>query len=111
MGLFNNTIDRAYAEYAGHKISVVNSWKLFPTKAFAVLTIDDVECDVDREFRTPDPAKALLRADNFSEKLESVEVYFAGVFKVKIAILVNGDVIYEDKLSKLDQWHVDAVTS
>lgn len=111
MGVFNYTTQTAAVQVAGHNIEVVNSWKVGPNKAKAALTIDGVECDVNTQFAAPTPAVPSLTAENFSEALKTVEVFFAGVFKIKIAILVNGEIVYEDKLSRLDQWHVKAAAA
>ena len=47
-----------------------------------------------------------MTATDVSESIKSIEVFFAGVFSIKISIVVNGEVIQKDDLSTLDELHV-----
>ena len=47
-----------------------------------------------------------MTATDVSESIKSIEVFFAGVFSIKISIVVNGEVIQKDDLSILDELHV-----
>ena len=106
MGLFKYTKNYAVAQFEGHLIKVENFWKVLPPKSHATLSVDDVEVARDTGFTMPTPHAPQMTATDVSESIKSIEVFFAGVFSIKISIVVNGEVIQKDDLSTLDELHV-----
>jgi len=107
MGFFKYTRNAAVADFEGHLIRVENAWKMLPPKSLATLSVDGVELDRDASFAFPTPNVAQLKAVNVSEKIRTIDVFFAGVFSIKISIVVNdGELIQKDELTRLDEMHV-----
>ena len=85
-------------------IKVSNWWSLKGGELVgaADLYIDGVAKDQNTSL-VPNPHKPLLSAFDISETMQSVEVFAAGVFKVKVSILVNGEVVLREDLSWIDR--------
>ena len=88
-------------EYRGNKILVTNWWN-WSLEGSADLLINDELVDSSDE-ASPDFSKPLLKIFNYNETIESVEVFVAGAISVKISIMVNGEIIYQDRLTFLDR--------
>lgn len=88
----------------GTTIKVSNWWSLKGGELVgaADLYIDGVAKDQNTSL-VPNPHKPLLSAVDISETMQSVEVFAAGVFKVKVSILVNGEVVLREDLSWIDR--------
>jgi hypothetical protein len=52
----------------------------------------------------PDTKKPMLKHNGFSESIQSIEVFVAGAFSVKISVLVNGEIIFNDPLNVIDKF-------
>lgn len=88
----------------GATIKVSNWWSLKGGELVgaADLYINDVAKDQNTSL-VPNPHKPLLSAYGISETVQSVEVFAAGVFKVKVSIMVNGEVALRENLSWIDR--------
>lgn len=76
---------------------------MFPLESKATLLIDGSEVDFSREFANYNPNKAQLRATDVTEDIRYVEVFFIGVFRIKIAIFVNGEPVFQEPISWADK--------
>ena len=81
----------------------VSNWWNWEMKGSADLYLDDEHLDKNTDMLA-NPKKVLLSKYEVSENIKSIEVYAAGVFKVKISILVNGNVVLADQLSLIDRF-------
>ena len=88
------------AEYRDHKISVTKWYWSFQGSADLYINGELVDSS-DEAF--PDINKPLLKAYEYNETIESLEVFIAGTFSVKISIMVNGENIHQDSLTFLDR--------
>ncbi len=79
---------------------------MFPLESKATLLIDGSEVDVSRELLVYNPNKPMLRAINITENIQSVEVFVIGVFRIKIAIFVNGEPVYQEAISWADKMQI-----
>ena len=50
------------------------------------------------------PKKVFLSKYDVSDDIKSIEVFAAVFFEIKISILVNGDIVLQDKLSLIDRF-------
>ena len=91
-------------DFNGKIIKVTNWWSVAAgeMKGSADLYINDEHLDKSTDL-VANPNLALLSKYEFSEDIKSIEVYAAGTFKVKISIMVNGEIVLQDKLSFLDR--------
>jgi len=91
-------------DFNGKIIKVTNWWSVAPgeMKGSADLYVDDEHLDKNTDL-IANPNIALLSKYEFSEEIKSIEVYAAGNFKVKISIMVNGEIVLQDKLSFIDR--------
>ena len=91
-------------DFNGKIIKVTNWWSVAAgeMKGSADLYVDDEHLDKNTDL-IANPNIALLSKYEFSEDIKSIEVYAAGNFKVKISIMVNGEIVLQDKLSFLDR--------
>ena len=87
--------------FQGEKIKVTNWWNR-NMEGSADLFIDDEHLDKNTELFA-NPHKPLLAKKEFSENIKSIEVFVAGVFEIKISIMVNGENVFQDKLSIIDR--------
>ena len=72
-------------------------------KGSADLYLDDEHLDKNKEM-VVNPKKVLLSKYEVSEDIKSIEVFAAGAFKIKISIMINGDIVFADKLSLVDRF-------
>ena len=103
MGIFRATVLEARVNYKGHDILFTNSWSLVPLRAKSTLKVDGVEVAKSTEITHPNPHEPLLSVENISPNLGSIDVFCIGVLKVKASIVVNGEVVHQDKIDALDR--------
>ena len=84
-----------------HIILVTNWWDWDMTGS-ADLYVDGQHLDQNNEM-LPDAKKPMLKCEGFSESIQSIEVFVAGAFSVKISVLVNGESIHCDPLNMFDR--------
>ena len=94
--------------YKNHDILISNWWG-WDLKGSADLYIDDQHLDQDTSI-VAETNRPLLKTSNFSDNISSLEVYVAGLFSVKISVLVNGVNIYSDRLNMLDRLFIKKST-
>ncbi len=85
------------------KIIKVSNWWDWKMKGSADLYLDDEHLDKNTDM-VANPKKVLLSKYEVSSDIKSIEVFAAGAFKIKISIMVNGDIVFADKLSLLDRF-------
>ena len=102
----NNMEKSNYKEWSvdfnGKIIKVTNWFNLVEMKGSEHLYIDDEHLDKNTDL-IANPNIALFSKYEFSEDIKSIEVYAAGTFKVKISIMINGEIVLQDKLSFVDR--------
>ena len=81
-------------DFNGREIKVSNwwSWKM---DSAADLYLDGEHLDQNTE-KVATGRKVLLSKYDVSEDIKSIEVYASFFFKLKLKILVNGNIIYQD---------------
>ena len=94
--------------YKNHDILISNWWG-WDLKGSADLYIDDQHLDQDSSI-VAETNRPLLKTSNFSDNISSLEVYVAGLFSVKISVLVNGVNIYSDPLNMIDRLFIKKST-
>ena len=85
------------------KIIKVSNWWNWEGKGSADLYIDNEHLDQNTDMLV-NPTEAMLSKSEVSDDIKSIEVFLAGVFSVKLSIMVNGVVVLQDKLSLLDRF-------
>ena len=88
-------------EYMGQEIKVTNWWN-WDGESSADLFINDKHVDKYDE-KLANPNISVLNANKYSEEIQTLKVYFAGVFKIKVLIKVNGENVFQDKLNIIDK--------
>ena len=88
--------------FGDHTILITNWWNWNMTGS-ADLYIDGQHLDQSTEM-LPDTKKPMLKHNGFSESIQSIEVFVAGAFSVKISVLVNGETIFNDPLNVIDKF-------
>ena len=88
-------------KYQNHNILISNWWG-WNLKGSADLYIDNQHLDQNTSM-IPDTSKPFLKNYNFSDDIDSVEVFIGGFFSVKISVLVNGTNVYKDPLNMIDR--------
>ena len=81
----------------------VSNWWNWEMKGSADLYLDDEHLDKNTDM-VANPKKVLLSKYEVSDDIKSIEVFAAGAFKIKISIMVNGDIVLADKLSLIDRF-------
>jgi hypothetical protein len=81
-------------DFNGREIKVTNwwSWKM---DGAADLYLDGEHLDQNTD-KIATGRKVLLSKYDVSEDIKSIEVYVSFFFKLKLKILVNGNIIYQD---------------
>ena len=87
--------------YQKHNILISNWWG-WNLKGSADLYIDNQHLDQNTSM-IPDTRRPFLKNYNFSDDIDSVEVFIGGFFSVNIPVLVNGKNIYTDPLNMIDR--------
>ena len=87
-------LDERTVDFNGREIKVSNwwSWKM---DGAADLYLDGEHLDQNTD-KIATGRKVLLSKYDVSEDIKSIEVYASFFFKLKLKILVNGNVIYQD---------------
>ena len=88
--------------FDGKTIKVSNWWD-WKMRGSADLYLDDEHLDKNTDMMA-NPKKVLLSKYEISDEIKSIEVFAAGAFKIKISIMVNGDIVFADKLSLMDRF-------
>ena len=81
-------------DFNGKQIKVTNWWN-WKLQGAADLYLDGEHLDQNTD-KIANPKKILLSKYDFSEDIKSIEVYASYIFKLKLKILVNGDIVYKD---------------
>ena len=87
-------LDERTVDFNGREIKVSNwwSWKM---DGAADLYLDGEHLDQNTD-KIATGRKVLLSKYDISEDIKSIEVYASFFFKLKLKILVNGNIIYQD---------------
>ena len=87
-------LDERTVDFNGREIKVSNwwSWKM---DGAADLYLDGEHLDQNTD-KIATGRKVLLSKYGVSEDIKSIEVYASFFFKLKLKILVNGNIIYQD---------------
>ena len=88
-------LDERTVDFNGREIKVSNwwSWKM---DGAADLYLDGKHLDQNTD-KIVTGRKVLLSKYDVSEDIKSIEVYASYFYKLKLKILVNGNIIYQDK--------------
>jgi len=89
-----NLIERT-ADFNGREIKVSNWWN-WRGQGSADLYLDGEHLAKNTD-TVATGRKVLLSKYDLSEDIKSIEVYASYFFKLKVKILVNGNIIYQDK--------------
>ena len=81
-------------EFKGKEIKVTNWWN-WKLQGEADLYLDGEHLDKNTD-KIANPKKILLSKYNYSDDIKSIEVYASYFFKLKLKILVNGNIVYKD---------------
>ncbi len=87
--------------YKNHNILISNWWG-WNLEGSSDLYVDDQLLDQNTNM-VPDTSKPFLKTYNFSNNIDSIEVFIGGFFSVKISVLVNGENIFQDQLNIIDR--------
>jgi hypothetical protein len=87
-------LDERTVDFNGREIKVTNwwSWKM---DGAVDLYLDGEHLDQNTD-KIATGRKVLLSKYDVSEDIKSIEVYVSFFFKLKLKILVNGNIIYQD---------------
>ena len=81
-------------DFNGKEIKVTNWWN-WKLQGAADLYLDGEHLDQNTD-KIANPKKILLSKYDYSEDIKSIEVYASYFFKLKLKILVNGNIVYKD---------------
>jgi len=76
---------------------------MVPLKTLATLAVDGNVIASSHKLTHADPNVPLLSVTNVSGTIQSLEVFVIGITSVKVAISVNDDFVYKDKIGLLDK--------
>ena len=97
--IFMNTdkpnLQERTVDFNGKEIKVSNWWS-WRMDGAADLFLDGEHLDQDTS-KVATGRKVLLSKYDVSDDIKSIEVYASYFFKLKLKILVNGNIIYQDK--------------
>ena len=87
-------LDERTVDFNGREIKVTNwwSWKM---DGAADLYLDGEHLDQNTD-KVATGRKVLLSKYDVSEDIKSIEVYASFIFKLKLKILVNGNIVLQD---------------
>lgn len=89
-----------------HNIRVINWWQVEPLQSELKLLVDDVLIAESHKIGHLDPNEPILSAYDVSERIDRIDVFVAGLFRVKFCVRVNGTIHYEDRLSWIDRLYL-----
>ena len=81
-------------EFKGKEIKVTNWWN-WKLQGSADLYLDGEHLDKNTD-KIANPKKILLSKYDYSDEIKSIEVYASYFFKLKLKVLVNGNIVYKD---------------
>ena len=87
-------LDERTVDFNGREIKVSN-WRSWKMDGAADLDLDGEHLDQNTD-KIATGRKVLLSKYDVSEDIKSIEVYASFFFKLKLKILVNGNIIYQD---------------
>ena len=87
-------LEERTVDFNGREIKVSNWWN-WKLQGAADLYLDGEHLDQNTE-KVATGRKVLLSKYDVSEDIKSIEVYASFFFKLKLKILVNGNIIYQD---------------
>ena len=79
------------------KIKVTNWWS-WSFKSSADLYANGEHLDNSTKVMA-NPNNLILSKYDYSKDIKSIEVYGAGIFKVKMSMMVNGEIVFQDELN------------
>ncbi len=89
-------LEERTVDFNGKEIKVSNWWN-WKLQGAADLYLDGEHLDQNKKKTADGNKKIFLSKYDVSEDIKSIEVYVSYFFKFKIKILVNGNIIYQDK--------------
>ena len=81
-------------QFKGKEIKVTNWWN-WKLQGSADLYLDGEHLDKNTD-KYANPKKILLSKYDYSDEIKSIEVYASYFFKLKLKVLVNGNIVYKD---------------
>ena len=81
-------------EFKGKEIKVTNWWN-WKLQGSADLYLDGEHLDKNTD-KIANPKKILLSKYDYSDEIKSIEVYASYFFKLKLKVLVNGNIVHKD---------------
>ena len=87
-------LDERTVDFNGREIKVSNWWN-WKLQGAADLYLDGEHLDQNTD-KVATGRKVLLSKYDVSEDIKSIEVYASYFFKLKLKILVNGNIIHQD---------------
>ena len=81
-------------EFKGKEIKVTN-WFNWKWQGSADLYLDGEHLDKNTD-KIANPKKILLSKYDYSDEIKSIEVYASYFFKLKLKVLVTGNIVYKD---------------
>ena len=81
-------------EFKGKEIKVTNWWN-WKLQGAADLYLDGEHLDKNTD-KIANPKKILLSKYDYSDEIKSIEVYASYFFKLKLKVLVNGNIVHKD---------------
>jgi hypothetical protein len=88
-------LEERTVDFKGKEIKVTN-WFNWKWQGSADLYLDGEHVDTNTA-KFANRKKVFLSTYDYSEDIQSIEVYISYFFKFKVKILVNGNIIYQDK--------------
>ncbi|MGB0907993.1 MAG: hypothetical protein ACPGVT_10910 [Maricaulaceae bacterium] len=76
---------------------------MFPLEAKATLDVDGARLATNTSVTHLNPNVPLISVQNISDDIHSIDVFIIGVFSIKAAISVNGDIMHQDNISSADR--------
>ena len=104
MGLLSKTYTTAKFEYGGHQFDLENWYRVLPPQSEMTFSIDGRIKGKTRKFSQLDPNEPVFQIFDFSEKIETIEVFVIGMTRIKFSVKINGEVVYRDDITAADQW-------
>ena len=87
-------LQKCTIEFKGKEIKVTNWWN-WKLQGSADLYLDGEHLDKNTD-QIANPKKILLSKYDYSDEIKSIEVYTSYFFKLKLKVLVNGNIVHKD---------------
>ena len=104
MSLFSKTYTTAKFEFDGHQFDIENWYRILPPQSEMTFLIDGHIKGKTRKLSHLDPNEPVFQLFDFSEKINTIEVFVIGMTKIKFAVKINGEVVYQDNTTAADKW-------